>query len=132
MVQHPPPPFRGGKSTDSGSTLRAEVNWHKSGHVLHFGFKKSVLGPQHTFPLVAVLIRPILLLPFLVPFFCLVFTKKSFPLTLLLVCFALVPLLYMVFVAWCQYIRCTSMYMLFTVLVMKWGCDVAPDASSCW
>ena len=98
------------------------VSWHKSGHVLHFGFKNSVLGPQHTLPWVAVLVRPILLLPFLVPFFCLVFTKKLFPLTLLLVCFALVLLLYTVFVAWCQYIRCTGTYVLFTVLVMKWGC----------
>ena len=31
-VQPPPPVFRGGgESTDSGSTFRAEVSWHKSG-----------------------------------------------------------------------------------------------------
>ena len=54
----PPPRFGGGGgSTDSGSTFRAEVNWHKSGQVLHFGFKNLVLGPQHTFPLVAVLLE---------------------------------------------------------------------------
>ena len=58
MLCNPPPaPFQGGKSTDSGSTFRAEVSWHKSGQVLHFGFKNSVLGPQHTFPLVAVLLE---------------------------------------------------------------------------
>ena len=54
----PPPRFGGGGgSTDSGSTFQAEVSWHKSGQVLHFGFKNSVLGPQHTFPLVAVLLK---------------------------------------------------------------------------
>ena len=52
---NPPPPFQGDKSTDSGSTFW--VCWHKSGQVLHFGFKNSVLGPQHTFPLVAVLLE---------------------------------------------------------------------------
>ena len=46
----PPPRFRGKKSTDSGSTFQPEVCWHKSGQVLHFGFKNSVLGPQHRPP----------------------------------------------------------------------------------
>ena len=54
----PPPHFGGrGGSTELGSTFQAEVNCHKSGQVLHFGFKNSVLGPQHTFPLLAVLLE---------------------------------------------------------------------------
>ena len=47
---------RGG-SAHSGSTFRAEINWHKSGQVLHFCFKNSVPSPQNTFPLVAVLLE---------------------------------------------------------------------------
>ena len=49
--------LQGTKSTNSGSTIRAEVSWHKSGQVLRFSFQNSVVGPQHTFPLVDVLLE---------------------------------------------------------------------------
>ena len=41
------PRKRGGGGTYSGSRFQAEVNYHKAVHVLHFGFKYSVPGPQH-------------------------------------------------------------------------------------
>ena len=53
----PPPPFSWGGFTDSGLMLRAEISRHKSGHMMHFGFKISVPGPQHTFPLVGMLLQ---------------------------------------------------------------------------